>query len=191
MLEKLREFFKTKKGRLIATVIGILCIFLVFLLVLFFLLKGQEPTDEGVVVTKSTTESQAVGEKTEEEVAEESSKAEEDETDSFEVYEYKDPFDPLVSKSPISTTTSTAGTSTTTSETEPSTGVLVLALEDTYTEDGVKYASIRYGSTVYKVTEGDRIDDSPYQLISIGEESVILLYGEDQLEVRLGQEIIK
>jgi len=185
MLEKLREFLKTKKGRLIAGIIGILCIFLVFLL--FFIIKGQEPTNEAVVVTKSTTESQMVEEKTEEEAVEESSKVKEGETDSFEVYEYKDPFEPLVGES----SSSTSGTSTAASETEPSSGVLILALEDIYTEDGVKYASIRYGSTVYKVTEGDRIDDSPYQLISIGEESVILLYGEDQLEVRLGQEIIK
>ncbi len=185
MLEKLREFLKTKKGRIIALVIGGLIILLVVLLVLLFVLKGRQTT-ETAVVTKSPADSQTAEEEVEKEVKED--EAVSSEVDSFEVYEYKDPFEPLVS-APATTTAIADTTSTDTTDV----GVLILVLEDIYTEDEVKYASIRYGSTVYKVTEGDRVNDSPYQVVSINieEESVTLLYGEDLIEIEMGEEIIK
>ncbi|HDP69223.1 MAG TPA: hypothetical protein ENN38_00210 [Actinobacteria bacterium] len=189
MREKISEFLKTKKGRMLAIIIGILSIAVV-LLFIFFIIFSRGQTIDTTVVTKPAADSVTTEEKTPEAEGKPSENNDEM-TDGFEVYQYKDPFEPLVVASNSTTTTTTGAGTTTTSEAETDSEIQVLVLEDIYIDDGVEYASIRYGGTVYKVTEGDRVDSSPFQVISIGEESVILLYGEDQLEVKLGQEIIK
>jgi hypothetical protein len=66
-----------------------------------------------------------------------------------------------------------------------------LEVQDIFTENGVKYASIKYGATVYKVKEGDRVDESPYEVLTIGSDSVILLYGDQRVEVSIGESIVK
>lgn len=101
--------------------------------------------------------------------------------EAFASYEYKDPFQPLVG------TETAPPASTQTTETQNQR----LALEDITEEAGVKFASVKYGGVAYKVKEGDRVDESPYQVISVGDNSVTLLYGDEQVSVQLGQEIIK
>ncbi|MDO8886431.1 hypothetical protein [Candidatus Oleimmundimicrobium sp.] len=197
MLKKLREFLKTKKsqislatktkkGQIIVGAIGVLGIFLVVLVVLFLVLKGFQVSETPVII-KPPAGSEVVGEKAKVESKKEAPEIGDEKIEGFEVYEYKDPFEPIVSVPSDPATT----TSTETTDGVSDSGVLILVLEDIYTENEVKYASIRYGSTIYKVTEGDRVDDSPYQVVSIGEDSVTLLYGEDLIEIKLGEEIIK
>ena len=101
--------------------------------------------------------------------------------EAFSSYEYKDPFQPLLGAE------ASPPASTQTTETQNQR----LGLEDITEESGVKFASVKYGGVAYKVKEGDRVDESPYQVISIGDNSTTLLYGDEQVSVQLGQEIIK
>jgi hypothetical protein len=129
----------------------------------------------------------------------------------FQVYEYKDPFEPLIKKDAAGTgVTSSSGTTTpatdtsgqggttsavedggTSSSAQTPTGPQVLEVQDIYTENGTKYSSVKYGSTVYKVKEGDQVDDSPYQVLTIGTGNVIFLYGDRRVEVKVGESILK
>ncbi|MDI6891866.1 MAG: hypothetical protein QMD08_02555 [Actinomycetota bacterium] len=173
---KIKEFLETPKGkRVTLIVVATLVVFVLGMGFLFFFLLGKAPQVPERAVQPPLK-------------AEETAPAEAVETtapapaEGYEIYEYKDPFKPLI----------TAPTTETIAEpTTPTAGPVPLALDDIFVEDGVTYASIRYGDAVYKVTEGDRVDESPYQVLSIGTDSVVLLYGDDRITLRLGEEILK
>ncbi len=67
----------------------------------------------------------------------------------------------------------------------------MLEVQDIYTENGTKYSSVKYGSTVYKVKEADQVDESPYKILAIGDESVVFLYGDRRVELKEGESVLK
>ena len=73
-------------------------------------------------------------------------------------------------------------TETTTSE-EPQTSVLLL--KGIKVVDGEPQAEIFYNGEIVEVTEGDQIADTPYRVLSIGDDWVKLLYGDETLYLYL------
>ncbi len=196
-LAKMKEFIKTPLGKValvavVLLVIIFLAAFLVGIFLLFNNLRGEpkESVKTPVKVEKSTESSTTVGKSTKEAEAGRSEEGEESET--FELYEYKDPFEPLIKGATTTTpTTQTPEEETPTSPEEPPTGPQILEVQDIYTESGVKYSSVKYGTTVYKVKEGDRVNESPYEVLTIGTDSVTFLYGDRRVEVKVGESILK
>lgn len=208
LLEKLKEFIKTPLGKV--ALVGVILMVLLFLalvaILLYALISGTmnvspESSNAPVRVEKSESTTTAKGSTTETDTA-----GELDSSGSmaFEVYEYKDPFEPLIrAETTAATTSETTATSntgtnsvteagqTTTSSEEAPTGPQVLEVQDIYTENGVKYSSTKYASTVYKVKEGDQVDESPYQVLTIGTDNVVFLYGDRRVEVKIGESILK
>ncbi|MEW6188681.1 MAG: hypothetical protein AB1466_01005 [Actinomycetota bacterium] len=176
---KVKGFLETPKGKkILIIIIAALIVFVVASALLFLVILSEALREPRRVV--QPPRSTPKREEKEEKMIATAPPSSVDRVESFEVYESKDPFKPLITKVTTPTVTGTT-------ETTPK----VLALEDIYTEDGTKYASIKYGSTIYKVKEGDRINDSPYQVLSIGADSVTLLYGDDKIVLKLGEEIYK
>lgn len=120
---------------------------------------------------------------------------------SFEVFvENKDPFKALVIKPAPGEATSTSGGasssatstggSTTTSETiKP--GMNVLYLENIKTSGGHAVAVVWWNNSRYEVAEGDRVDTSPWEVVSIGSSSATFLYGDDRVTLRVGEQLGK
>jgi cytoskeletal protein RodZ len=197
-LAKMKEFIKTPLGKVALTgFILLIVLFIAALLLGAFLIFSnlksapQEVPKAPVEVKKSTEGAKVTIKESTEET--ETPKSSGESSAAYEIYEYKDPFEPLIKE-----TTSTTTTVTTPSEEEiatPSeeeeTGPQVLEVQDIFTENGVKYASIKYGTTVYKVKEGERVDESPYEVLTIGTDSVVLLYGDNRVEVKVGESILK
>ncbi len=117
-----------------------------------------------------------------------------------DVFTFRDIFEPLVK--PVTTgpgngapdATGTAGSGETTG-TENGSGVSVpegtLLLQDITVEDGVPTAVFVWGSEAYAVQEGDRIADSPWQVLQIESNSVVMLYGDTQVVLSVGQAVSK
>lgn len=116
---------------------------------------------------------------------------EDDVPESVEVYEFRDPFKPLDVPEAAEESVTSASTGTQTSSGSQTVSSVALSVEDIYTEDGIAYATIHYGSTIYQVKAGDNVGETPYQVQAIGEDSVTLLYGDDEIALKVGEEIIK
>lgn len=192
--EKIKEFIKTPIGKVALVAVALLVLlFVVGISVAIFLVFGgggsttQETAKVPVEIEKSSETTTATAEQSAE--ASETTKSGEQQA-GFEVYEYKDPFQPLINETTGTTTTPT-GSETGTSLEEAESGPQVLQVQDIFEENGVAYSSIKYGAIVYKVKEGDRVDESPYQVLTIGDDSVTFLYGDNRVEVNVGESILK
>ncbi|MBI4743619.1 MAG: hypothetical protein HY776_02160 [Actinobacteria bacterium] len=172
--EKIKDFMESKNGR--SVTIGLIVIIsLVIVLELYVVLTPRVPP-----VEQSSSNKEAVVQKeTPEDKTTEDASSEED---SFEIYLIKDPFEPLVKpQSDDSGSGSTSG-----GEESQST----LTLKDIYTEDSTKYTSIDVGETNYKVKEGDTFATN-YKVVTIGTDSVTLLYGDETINLEIGSSISK
>jgi type IV pilus biogenesis protein PilP len=85
-----------------------------------------------------------------------------------------------------STTTSTSSKSTTgTPSSTAASGTLVLT--KIVTESGKPTATFTWNGGTYKAQEGDRIDSSPWKVLTIYSDSVLLLYGDSRVTLTVGQ----
>jgi len=103
-----------------------------------------------------------------------------------DVYTFRDIFRPLIVPKPEEDDTDgVSGEETVTPEVEPD----VLFLQDIVSEDGVTYAVLIWNSQTYQLPQGAAILNSPWQVLSIGSESVTMLYGDEQVVLIVGQGI--
>lgn len=172
-MDGLKAFLKTTVGQLavVAVVVG---------LILGALLIGPQimdmlnpPSDVPDVIRTTTSTADQDKTKTEETLVAA--------TDRYDIYESKDPFKPLIEAAALG---DNAGGSDGTSSN-------ALVVESIVLENGVYYANITYGGTSYKVKAGDRVGTSPYEVVSITADRVLLLYGDETTPAAPGEEIIK
>jgi hypothetical protein len=119
----------------------------------------------------------------------------------FEVFTANnDPFKPAFV--PTSAATSGGGTTTnggsenpTSQATEASStikpGINVLYLAEITSTGGANHAIVYWNNVRYDVTEGKRIDESPWKLISLGSSSGTFLYGDVRVTLRVGEQLGK
>lgn len=197
LLDRLREFIQTPRGRVIVVAAAGGVFLLALLIVFAVIITSGGPSAKKVdsVATKPAGgESSPTAS-----VANTDSAADERATDSvnasFEVYQTRDPFKPVPET--ISVTTATVSSGSTTQTVSSSTAgsqtstPAALSLQSITNRDGVNYAVIKYGDSTYELKAGDRVGDSPYQVVQVGTDSVTLLYGDDQFNLQVGQEVYK
>ncbi|MDP3013904.1 MAG: hypothetical protein Q8M92_06655 [Candidatus Subteraquimicrobiales bacterium] len=177
---KIKDFMATKKGKAIVSGGLVLVTLLIIGAVLLFFFRSQ-PAEPPLQVTQPPASVPAQPEEEAEEEIPLPEIATEEEV--IVLYIYRNPFEqPAMYAAPTAEETPTPG------EEEP----LPLSLDDIYTEGGVEYAVIRYGDTVYTVTEGERIGDSPYQVQAISTNYVDLLRGDEEvIRLYLGEVLVK
>ncbi|MDA3935498.1 MAG: hypothetical protein PF636_01345 [Actinomycetota bacterium] len=105
------------------------------------------------------------------------------------VFTFRPIFTPLAfppEEPEVGTTTGTDGGTTTvvTSGTLYLRAILVF-------DDGHSEADFLYGDTNYVLAVGERIPDTPWEVLSIGTNSVVMLYGDTQVTLIAGQTITK
>jgi hypothetical protein len=167
--EKIKDFIDSKNGKLL-TIISIVVVGFIIIFELYTILAPRIPSIEQNLPVATETQKKEPENKEGETVKQ----------NTFEIYLIKDPFEPLVkSKSEGSGNGSTSEESQST-----------LSLADIYTEDSTKYASINIGETNYKVKEGDTFATN-YKVVTIGTDSVTLLYGDETINLEIGSSISK
>lgn len=106
-----------------------------------------------------------------------------------QVFTFRDIFKPLLSApttaSPTTTSTPTANDGVT--PTTPGT----LYLDNIITEDSVRQAVLRLDGTVNTLAAGESIPNTPWRVLRVNETSVVMLYGEVQVTLSVGQGITK
>ncbi|TDB38939.1 MAG: hypothetical protein D9V44_04510 [Actinobacteria bacterium] len=178
---------KTSKGLLIA--LGALAILVVIgavaaVLVLFVF---QTSTDNSVEVRVPEGQTAQAGTSaTTTETAEAGSPAAA--VSNSEVFTFRDIFAPLVG----ATSTETSATETTTDTVVPGDYAAdTLYLIAIGSESGVPSASMIWNSQTYTLNEGDTIPNTPWKVFDIRTSDVIMLYGDQQVVLSVGQGISK
>lgn len=62
-----------------------------------------------------------------------------------------------------------------------------LTLLEIIEENGVRRAVLRLGATNYTLAAGERLGTTPWKVVSIGTNSVTMLYGDSQIVLTVGQ----
>jgi len=116
----------------------------------------------------------------------------------YDLFEYKDPFKPLSIASIDNGLTTddlisgnTDGDSREGDSEDNSDIRSSISLTNILEQNDIKYAIVLYRGQEYTVKEGDQVGDSPFQVTDISDNSISLLYGDDKLTLRLGEEIVK
>jgi hypothetical protein len=87
---------------------------------------------------------------------------------------------------PVQKTVSTSTDSSSTSSTA-STAQDTLILKSISVEDGVRVAVFEWNGQDYSCKEGDVVDDSPWKVLEIYSDSVLMLYGDSRITLTVGQ----
>jgi type IV pilus biogenesis protein PilP len=66
-----------------------------------------------------------------------------------------------------------------------------LVLSDITTEDGEKRAVLTYNGKQYSLAEGEVVPGSPWKVLKIYTNSVVMLFGDDRVTLSVGQGITK
>lgn len=106
-----------------------------------------------------------------------------------EVFTFRDIFDPLLKPLPQPSTPGTTTPSAVDTETPYAQGVLYL--DGVVTEDGALKAQLRYNGQAYTLGAGERIPNTPWEVLRVSSTSVTMLYGEIQVTLAVGQGITK
>lgn len=110
-----------------------------------------------------------------------------------QVFTFRDVFEPLlkpVKQTTTSTTTNTSTTTTTPVDTDDY-SANTLYLIDIVTEGGVQKAVMVWDKEEMKLAEGQSISGTPWKVLDIRESSVIMLFGDQQVVLTMGQGIQK
>lgn len=103
-----------------------------------------------------------------------------------DTFSFRDIFVPTVKPAVESTsTTSSAGASGTVDPTAIPENTLYLV--SVQTVDGAEVATLIWNGTTYEVGEGDQLDGTPWQVLQINGSSVVMLYGDSQVTLTVGQ----
>lgn len=200
--EQLQELQKTTVGKVIIVAVPLVIIAIIFLVVFMVVLNNNPETGSSTAANQLPAASSSSSPTAEQNAGETTPPANEEKeptySENLDVFQPRDPFQSPIEEetatttAPASSTTETASsTSTSTANTSSQTATKLLLLESTYNKDGQMYARMKYGEDSYEVKAGDQIDTSSYKVLKVENSSVILLYGDDQLTLAVGQEVYK
>lgn len=178
--ETKQSFLSTPNGR-IALIAGAVVLFLVVaavatVLVLNFL-GGESETDDALNTGPgSTVSTPTVPTGTSEAVVEPGA------VPASDLFTFRDIFDPVLKPRPFQEATPSDET-TGVVDSDPET----LYLLNIVVEDGVAKALLEFNTTRHTLAEGETISGTPWQVLSIGSNSVVMLYGDSRITLSIGQ----
>ncbi len=171
------SFLASKNGRLVV-IVGAVVAFLVIagvaaLLVMNFLFSPDDAADDLLVETPSvvTTSTVAI-----EAVAD---PVEPDPVSMSELFTFRDIFDPLLKPRPAEEATPTDDVTAGEVDT--------LYLINIIVEDGITKAVLEYNASRFNLAEGEALAGTPWQVLSIGSNSVVMLFGDSRVTLAIGQ----
>jgi hypothetical protein len=104
------------------------------------------------------------------------------------LFTFRDIFNPFYEAPIVCETTGTVeGTSTTEGKLTADVSEDTLFLEAVVIEDGQSTAVVLFNGEEYRLVEGDSVPGTPWQVLTVGETSVVMLYGDQQVTLSIGQ----
>ena len=176
-----KGFFATTKGRIVLIVgASVLLLGIAGAVAAYFLVFiTQEALEEVIVQMNTPAASQSS------EDSDEMTPVEPDPLGPNAVFTFRDIFDPLIKPESAETSGSVGSTST------PDVSQGTLYLSDVYVEDGEPVAILLWNGEEYQLREGESISGTPWQVQTIYSDSVVMLYGDVEITLSLGQGITK
>ncbi|MCK4777029.1 MAG: hypothetical protein KAS39_01555 [Actinomycetia bacterium] len=171
LIEKIKAFIKTPKGKM-AIVFGGVGVGFIIVLFLVYVILGGNVEDQEQLETKILTD--APIEETKEPTVTIVPLSE-----GFEVYGFKDPFEPLTKEE--------------VEEEEEGEEVdisAVISLKGISFVEGEPVAQLLYNGSVFEAGEGETVSDSPYLILEIMIDKAKLLYGDDIITLSLGEDFV-
>ncbi len=186
-----KGFLSTSGGRIVAIIVGLGVLAAIgtaaVLIVLYVF--GNQVVDqiEDQIQTPGTVESTA----TVTEVVTPVATGPAAEVANSEVFTFRNIFEPLLK--PLTATASPAegAAGVTTTDTVTPTTSNTLYLDGVVTQDGVLMAQLRWNGQSYTLGANGVIPNSPWQVLRVSSTSVVMLYGENQVTLSVGQGITK
>jgi type IV pilus biogenesis protein PilP len=105
-------------------------------------------------------------------------------------FTFRNVFEPTVDMSAVSSNESTSSSSNTASST-PNVPANTLLLMSISSENGEPVAVFWWNGAEYTVGEGDTVDSSSWKVLEINSDSVLMLYGDTQITLSVGEGITK
>jgi type IV pilus biogenesis protein PilP len=111
-----------------------------------------------------------------------------------EVFTFRDIFEPLIK--PVESTSGSSESSptppgTTTNDNGSGASANSILLQDITVSNGEPTAVVVWEGKTYDVQEGDQVDSSPWKVLSIESSSVVMLFGDTQVTLSVGQQLSK
>ncbi|MDZ4655507.1 MAG: hypothetical protein U1F44_06495 [Coriobacteriia bacterium] len=168
------------KTMLAVVALGALAIIagVVVALVLFVFTVGVDDTDITVTSDQPAATSETTAATEDAEPAEAVTNA--------EVFTFRDIFEPLLVAIVVPTTTST-----TEADTANTTTTGTLYLTSILVQDGEYMAVLSLDGVSYTLGDGQQVGDSPWQVVTVRTDSVVMLYGDTQVILNVGQGVTK
>ena len=184
-------FFKTTAGRvvLILGAVMLLLSALAVVGVLIFVFWFSNAVEDATIEVVPTTPDGSVAPA--DSTAAEAVPTEPADVPVSEVFTFRDIFTPLVKPVEVSTDGGTDTGTGTDTDTDTDVSADTLYLQEIASEDGIPVAVLQWNGQTYRLEEGETIPDSPWQVLSIGSSSVVMLYGSEQVTISVGQGISK
>lgn len=179
-----KSFLSTGAGKAVAVVaaLGVLAVIagVVIALVMFVFAKSAI---ESVDITVTPDQSAVSSEPTE--TVESAMPAEA--VANAEVFTFRDIFEPLL----VAVVETTPSSSTTDTDTANTTTTGTLYLTNIVVQDGDYMAVLSLDDVTYTLGDGERVGDTPWQVVTVREDSVVMLFGDTQVVLTIGQGITK
>jgi hypothetical protein len=108
-------------------------------------------------------------------------------------FEGKDPFQPLVTAGGGGGTPAPGVSPTPTSTANPTGGgqqAHHVTLEDIFTQNGTRFATVKVDDKEYTVREGETFDDN-FKVLSLGKSCGTFVFGDETFTLCVGQEVLK
>lgn len=181
-----KGLFSSPAAKIIGIVVAVFVVLgilgLVFFIVTSFIFvnEAQDMLDEAL--QQPVTESGESAETTD------AVPVEPDPMDYNTIFTFRDIFDPLI-KAPPATDESVPsdGSSTTEGKLTADVSEGTLYVEAIVIENGVSTAVALYEGTEYRLVDGDGIPGTPWEALIVNDSSVVMLYGDQQVVLSVGQ----
>lgn len=180
-------FLNTTTGKLVVGGIAVLLVLVAIgAAAYFFVLGGGTSDSVEQPVPAQTGTTQGSGESTETPV-------EPPERSLASSFTFRNVFAPTVKRTYETTEGATDGGSTETSDTGSGASVPAdtLFLQSIGSENGEPVAVFIWNNETYTVAEGEQVGSSPWKVLQINSDSVLMLYGDSQVTLSVGQGVSK
>lgn len=195
MPEQPRDGFASSKRGKLVVIGGVFALIVVVAAAVFFLFGQVSPSPSGSGIATGPSSAAAETVQTPATTSTTAAAAEAPaQVPLTEVFTFRDIFEPLVK--PVSTSTDTgesSETTTTGSSNDNGSGASAnsILLQDVTVEDGEPTAVVVWEGETYHLQEGDQVDGSPWEVLDIRDSSVVMLYGDTQVVLSVGQQVSK
>lgn len=188
--DKKPGFMSTPGGKMVAIILGLCVIGIVIGIGIAFALAtfGEKAVED---LAANLQESQAATQSATATGTPEADKTPAQEVANKDVFTFRDVFEPILKKEVKESATTTSSVTPNVPDSQTPTVNNTLYLDGVITENGILKAKLRYNGQSYTLAAGGTIPNSPWEVLRVSSTSVIMLYGDVQVTISVGQGITK